>query len=173
MSHVFLIGFMGAGKSTVGVRLASQLGLPFVDLDQRIALEQGRKVADIFATDGEPRFRELERAALESLAPAPTTVVACGGGIVTVPETGARMRELGIVVYLRTTAAESLARIRDRSSRPLLSGAHPAHAAEQLLQSRLSSYESFADIEIDTVGSTPSALAGQLAGLLSNREAPE
>ncbi len=90
MSHVFLIGFMGAGKSTVGPRLATRLDLPFIDLDDRIEAEQGKSIADIFDADGESHFRALEREALEALAAEPDSVVACGGGIVTVAETGAR-----------------------------------------------------------------------------------
>jgi 3-dehydroquinate synthase len=166
MSHVFLIGFMGAGKSTVGPRLAARLEMPFIDLDDRIVAQQGRPIADIFDTEGEARFRELEREALESLAEEPDSVVACGGGIVTVAETGARLRELGTVVYLRTTVAATMERIRDRSTRPLLSD---PEGATRLLAERTAHYAEFADIEVDTVGQTPVSLAEQIAGLVRKR----
>ncbi len=166
MSHVFLIGFMGAGKSTVGPRLAARLDLPFVDLDDRIVAEQGRSIAEIFESDGESHFRDLERGALEALSEEPDSVVACGGGIVTVPETAARMRELGTIVYLRTTLAETFARIRDRSSRPLL--AEPTDA-KRLLVARSAVYKKLADIEVDTVGRTPVFLAEHIAGLIRKR----
>ena len=71
MSHVFLIGFMGAGKSTVGPRLATRLELPFIDLDDRIVAEQGRPIAEIFDADGEAHFRSLERKAIEAIAGEP------------------------------------------------------------------------------------------------------
>ncbi len=166
MSHVFLIGFMGAGKSTVGPRLATRLELPFIDLDDRIVAEQGRPIADIFDADGEAHFRSLEREALEAIAGEPDSVVACGGGIVTVAETAERLRELGTVVYLRTTAAATLERIRDRSTRPLLSNPEDA---KRLLAERSALYAEIADIEIDTVGQTPVLLAEHIAGLIRKR----
>jgi 3-dehydroquinate synthase len=166
MNHVFLIGFMGAGKSTVGPKLGKLLDLPFVDLDDRIASEQGRSIPDIFAEDGETHFRVLEREALETLSQEPAAVVACGGGIVTVPHTVRRLRQLGTVVYLRTTVAETLARISDRSSRPLISGPDAEERAAELLETRSPLYSAAASIEVDTIGRTPSVLAEQIAGLV-------
>jgi shikimate kinase len=171
MNHVLLIGFMGAGKSTVGPRLAVQLGVPFIDLDDRIVAEQGLQIARIFSDQGEARFREIEHDALASLSGEGRSVVACGGGIVTLPESRALLRGLGTVVYLRTTAAEALARIRDTSSRPLLDGPHAQRNAADLLSTRSALYAETADIEIDTVGQTPVFLAEQIAGLVSEREA--
>jgi len=171
MSHVFLIGFMGAGKSTVGQRVAVLVSLPFIDLDHAIVVEQGRSIAEIFAEQGEARFRELERDALASLADAPFAVVACGGGVVTTAESRSVLRELGTVVYLRTTVAETFARISDRSSRPLLVGPDAEHNAVALLEARSVLYEEIADIEIDTVGRSPAALAEEIAGLLDERKA--
>ena len=171
MSHVFLVGFMGAGKSTVGPLLADELGLPFVDLDDVITARDGRAVAEIFEADGEETFRALESSALDALESEPRSVVACGGGIVTIPENRDRLHELGTVIYLSTTAAETLARVRDRSSRPLLSGDDPEEAASRLLEAREELYREAADVEIDTVGRTPAEIAREALEALSSMEA--
>ncbi len=168
MSHVFLIGFMGAGKSTVGPLVADVLDRPFVDLDERIAREQGRSIADIFEADGEQHFRHLEREAVEALVAEPDAVVACGGGIVTVADTAARLRVLGTVVYLETTVDEALARIGDISSRPLLAD---AGAAARLLESRREAYEAAADVTVDTVGLEPAAIADEIVVAVARVEA--
>jgi 3-dehydroquinate synthase len=171
MKHVFLIGFMGAGKSTVGRLLADMLHLPFVDLDDRITAEDGRKVAEIFDAVGEEGFRALESAALSALADEPASIVACGGGVVTVDANRESMRELGTVVYLRTTVAETLSRIGDRSSRPLLSGDDAEGRASELLDARSALYHDAADIEIETVGVTAAVVARTAADRLATRGA--
>lgn len=171
MNDVFLIGFMGAGKSTVGPQLAQRLSLPFVDLDAQIAAEQDRTIADIFAEDGEAAFRRLELDALASRAARPRAVVACGGGIVTLQESRELLGRLGTVVYMRTTMAETLARIKDRSSRPLLAGEDAAAQAEALLASRSGLYEEVADIAVDTVGISPARIAECVADTIRAQEA--
>lgn len=171
MNDILLIGFMGAGKSTVGPKLAARLGLPFVDLDAEIVAEQGRPIADLFAEAGEARFRELELCALSARELLPAAVVACGGGIVTRPEGRELLKRLGTVVYLRTTVAETLSRIRDKGSRPLLAGPNAVEDATALLDSRSELYAEVADIQIDTVGLTPSRVAERLAVLLKSKEA--
>lgn len=166
MKHVFLIGFMGAGKTTVGRKLAARLGRPFLDLDDAITSVQGRSVAEIFAAEGESCFRDLELEALEALRGIEASVVACGGGVVTTEGARTLLRELGTVVYLQTTAAETIARIQDTSSRPLLARPDAAEEAERLLGERRSLYEAVAQIQVDTVGATPSAIAEKIAASL-------
>jgi shikimate kinase len=169
MSHIFLIGFMGAGKSTVGPLLAKRLGLEFIDLDDMIVNAcNGASIARIFEDFGEAEFRRLERCALTVCTGHPPSVVACGGGIVTDSDSRAYMRELGTVVYLRTTVAETLERIPDRSSRPLLTGPDAEHDAQALLEARSALYEDAADIEVDTVGRTPEAIASEIAQLVES-----
>ncbi|NTU71093.1 MAG: 3-dehydroquinate synthase [Coriobacteriia bacterium] len=152
MSHVFLIGFMGAGKSTVGPLVAERLGRPFIDLDEVVAGQQGREIVEIFEGDGEAAFRAFELEALGSIADRCDSVVACGGGLVTMPTSVTRMRKLGTVVHLVTTADEALKRIADPSTRPLLAGENPELAARSLLDSRRELYAAAADYEVDTVG---------------------
>lgn len=120
--HVVLVGPMGAGKSTLGRALAKQMGLPFVDLDARIEADAGRRIAAIFAADGEAAFRALESAALREVLLGPVCVIATGGGAVLAEGNRAAMREAGRVVYLQVDPARQLARLAGDTTRPLLQG---------------------------------------------------
>lgn len=157
--HLFLIGFMGAGKSTVARLVAERLGLVAVDLDEMIEQRAGRSVTEIFDRDGEDAFRDLETEALSALSALPPRVVACGGGVVLRPENRALLKRLGTVVHLTVTADVALARIGDVSTRPLLAGPSGTLAATRLLEARERLYRSVADLEVDTVGRSPDAVA--------------
>ncbi len=171
MNHILLIGFMGAGKSTVGRLVAEQLGVPFVDVDTLIEEHDGRAVSAIFAEDGEAAFREMETAAVASLEDRSPCVVACGGGVVLSDVNRAILKRLGIVVYLRVTAAETLARVSNDTTRPLLSGAGGALAAGKLLEAREALYSAVADAVVDTVDRTPEEVALQVIALARDRGA--
>ena len=162
MSHILLVGFMGAGKSTVGRILADILGMPFLDLDSRIEQNAGMSVREIFDAGGEERFRSLEHAALASLVGEQDSVVACGGGIVLRDENRALLKDLGTVVYLVVSAGEAIARVGDTHTRPLLSGAGGAVAATALLGARETLYATVADITVDTGGKDPAHVAEQV-----------
>jgi shikimate kinase len=166
VSHVFLIGFMGSGKSTVGRMLARSLGWPFCDLDRDIERRDGRTVVEIFAQDGEPRFRQLEHEELASLVGAPDTVVACGGGVVVDDRNRPLLKSLGSVVYLRVSAQEALARVGSTEGRPLLAGPDPLGTATTLLALRERLYEAVADIVVETSGLTPARVAERVAEAL-------
>ncbi|MFU8890836.1 MAG: shikimate kinase [Anaerosomatales bacterium] len=159
MSHVFLIGFMGAGKSTVGRRLAARLDLPFVDLDARIEHTAGRAIVEIFDTEGEQGFRDRERESLAAVAGEPSSVVACGGGIVLADENRRLLKEAGRVVYLKVRAGEALARIGDTTGRPLLECGDAGAMAATLLAARETLYRAVADVEVDTGGLDRDAVA--------------
>lgn len=161
MSHVFLVGFMGAGKSTVGRLLAAELKLPFLDLDAEIEKHVGMPIPRIFEERGEAGFRAAEHDALRDLARQPASVIACGGGVVLDNENRAELERQGHVVYLRVSAEEALARIGDVSGRPLLAG-DAAASARTLLSSRESLYRGVADITVDTTGRTPSEIAAEV-----------
>jgi shikimate kinase len=140
---VLLCGLMGSGKSRVGRALASRLGWPFLDTDERIEKAAGMKIAEIFARQGEPAFRRLETEALSGL-PGARCVVALGGGAVVSAENRRLLRAKGRVVWL-DAAPETLAeRIGDSQKRPLLAGLDRAGRVAKLTQlraERLAAYE--------------------------------
>jgi shikimate kinase len=146
--NVFLVGFMGAGKSTVGRRLAKRLGFDFADLDQLLVDREGRTIPEIFATDGEAYFRDCEQSVLAAQSGRSRTVFATGGGIVGRAENRALMRQLGTVVYLRVGWATLERRLSRSSGRPLAEPKHGLESVRKLWQSRLSWYEE-AELVID------------------------
>jgi shikimate kinase len=159
---IFVIGFMGAGKSTVGGMVAALMGRPFLDLDHEIERVAGRTIPEMFATVGEAGFRDAERAALAEAALRPGIVVACGGGVVTDPASHEILRMSGTVVYLQVSPEEAVARVGfDASGRPLLRGGDLA-SASALLHSRERLYEAAADIIIDTAGREPEEIAKEV-----------
>ncbi len=174
MSHLLLIGFMGAGKSTVGRLLASHLEVPFVDLDAEIERAAGgRPVSEIFSAEGEAVFRAMESAALAALEGAPASVVACGGGVVLDDENRRVLKSLGTVVYLKVSAAEALARIGDVAGRPLLERGDATAMAATLLTARETLYRSTADLTIDTAGLSAEAVAERVLAAVGDGEAAQ
>lgn len=144
---------MGAGKSTVGPRLAQRLGCRYADTDDVIESASGRSVAAIFEREGEDEFRRLEREAIDALA-GTSAVVSLGGGAMAEPGAPERLARDGTVVYLRASLATLLERVGEGRSRPLLRGLSPADRArklEDLLGARRGAYES-AEVIIDTDG---------------------
>lgn len=148
-ANVYLTGFMGAGKSTVGRRLARRLGYRFADLDQLIVAREGMSIPEIFASRGEVAFRDCEAAVLAEQAREQKTVFATGGGIVGRSGNRALMRESGLVVYLRATWPTLARRLVKGSGRPLADPQKGWDSVRQLWESRLPWYEE-ADIVIDT-----------------------
>jgi shikimate kinase len=147
--NIVLIGFMGSGKSSVGRLIAGRLGFHFVDTDALIVQRAGREIAEIFATDGEERFREIETAALESLALRDRCVIATGGGVVLRERNRELLRELGFVVLL--TAAEDVIfeRVSRNAKRPLLETANPRETVTALLAARQPAYAAAAQWTLD------------------------
>lgn len=168
--HVFLVGFMGAGKTTVAQLLSTRLGLACLDLDEVIENRAGKTVSEIFDTEGEQAFRDRETEALASVETMDTAVVACGGGVVLRPENRVLLGRLGTVAYLEVTAGEALARVGDATSRPLLAGAAGQIAATSLLRAREALYTSVADVTVDTMGKTPEMVASELVRQLETNE---
>jgi shikimate kinase len=152
---VFLIGFMGSGKTTVGRLLAARLGRAFVDLDDLIVQAAGAPIPEIFSREGEAGFRRRETEALRAAAAGPGTVVATGGGAACREENLALMLASGRVVALEVSAAEAVRRTGRRSGRPLLDGrTDPLAAATDLLAKRQAFYAR-AHLRVDTAGRTP------------------
>jgi len=120
--RIYLTGFMGSGKSTIGPIVANTIGYGFVDLDRRIEEVAGCPVTEIFRTQGEQAFRALEHETLKDLSVRSRLVVSLGGGTVVVPAAFELVRTTGIVVYLSIAEEELLRRLRRRNDRPLLRG---------------------------------------------------
>jgi shikimate kinase len=146
--NIFLTGFMGSGKSTVGRRLAKRLGCEFVDLDQLLVEREGRTIPEIFAASGEQYFRDCESAVLAEQVGRGKTVFATGGGIVGREANRQLMKRLGTVIYLRVAWPTLERRLLRSSGRPLADPQRGLESARQLWQSRLPWYEE-ADLIID------------------------
>jgi len=149
MSNIYLVGFMGTGKTAVGRELAKRLKWQFLDLDDLIELKEQRRICDIFARDGERHFRRIERAVLKDAAAEKKFVVACGGGIVINPENIRIMRESGAIICLSASVITILKRTGGQGHRPLLNVADPRKKIEHLLKLR-APYYAQADKTINT-----------------------
>lgn len=160
---VFFVGFMGAGKTSVSRRLARLCGIASIDMDSYIERREGKRIRDIFAEDGEGRFRDLETQVLREMTQGDPALVSCGGGVVLRPENRAILREGGFVVFLKVQADEAKSRISDPSTRPLLGD---VEAARKTNAERLPLYEEVADAVVDTSGRGVTALAYKVKSIL-------
>lgn len=161
--QVALVGFMGAGKTTVGRLLAAGLGLDFVDLDDAIATRAGMSIPEIFAREGEQGFRRREKAVLTEVSGRPQ-ILATGGGVVKDPDNVRLLRAGGRVVWLQASPQAILARVGEGQGRPLLAGRGdlPGEVA-RLLGQREPLYREAADLVVDTSGLAPGRIAARIA----------
>lgn len=161
---VFLIGFMGAGKSTVARRLARACGVSALDLDTYIERACGKKIREVFAEEGENAFRRMEAHALQEVAAMDAPMlVSCGGGIVSTEDARTSLRTLGFTVLLEVDADEAASRISDKSSRPLFQDLESARA---LCASRGPLYAEACAASIDTRGKDVYRIFRELKALL-------
>lgn len=159
---VFLVGFMGAGKTTAGRALANLLGRVFIDLDERIVALEGRPIVSILEESGERYFRERECALLAAMERRPPTVVACGGGTYTHEPSRRVIDAAGVAVWMQLPLEVALARCGAGADRPLLRGPEQARA---LYHARLPAYR-LAPLRVDVEGLTPEEAAERIAALL-------
>ncbi len=163
MRNLVLIGFMGAGKTTVGRALADDAGLRFLDTDQYLEAREKMTVSALFARFGEPHFRDLETACLaELLEMQGGMVVAAGGGMPERAQNRDLMRKLGTVVYLRARPETLIARLKGDVTRPKLQGGDLAETVFELLRRRSAAYEQAADRILDTDGRTCEELVKEM-----------
>lgn len=146
---VILIGLMGAGKSSIGKRLAARMEIPFSDADQEIERAAGKAITDIFAEDGEEFFRNGERRVIARLLEGGTKVLATGGGAFMNKETRDRIAAKGISVWLKADLELLMQRVARRDNRPLLKTADPRVVMEKLVAERYPIY-ALADIAVDS-----------------------
>jgi shikimate kinase len=166
---VVLIGFMGSGKSSVGRELARRFGAPFVDVDERIETAAGSPIRDLFAREGEPAFREREKAALREALSVKGCVIATGGGAFSDEENRALLRSYAPVVYLEAAVGTLLARLAGDLGRPLLRGGDREEVVRELLSRRIPGYRT-ADLTVRTDGRTVEEVAGQVADWIDGAE---
>ena len=147
---IVLIGFMGAGKSSIGRMLARRTGLPRFDTDEIISARFGVAVSEIFARFGEEKFRDAETETLKGFSAAHPAIIVTGGGIVLRPENVKMLRALGSVVSLEANDETLFRRISRRSTRPLLQTENPRATMLELLRRREPLYREAADVRLDT-----------------------
>jgi shikimate kinase len=169
-ANIYLVGMMGAGKTTLGRALAQRLGREFVDCDRVLVERTGVAVATIFEIEGEEGFRRRESAVLAEMAKRDACVIATGGGIVLDPSNRRMLRESGTVVYLRARAESLWERTRHDSSRPLLTTPDPRARIAELLEAREPLYKECAHLVIDTGAQSASTLVGRVLAALREHE---
>ena len=152
MGHVWLIGMMGSGKTSVGRLLSDRLELPFYDTDATVEANAGQTVGEIFSNLGEPRFRELETLAVRAIASQDDGVVSTGGGIVLDLSNVEAMRESGTTVLLDADVGALIERVAAAAERPLISE-DPGRHLREIASARAAAYENAADVVVDAIGS--------------------
>ena len=150
MNNIFLIGFMGAGKSSVAAGLGTLLKLPVVEMDQYISENEKMTIPEIFEKKGEPYFRKCETDLLKSFCTEEARIISCGGGVAMRQENVDVMHSCGTVILLTATAEVILERVKDNNDRPLLQNKKNVKDIEALMEQRRPKYEAAADITIDT-----------------------
>jgi shikimate kinase len=147
---IFLIGFMGCGKSAVGAEMRKEGGLRHAETDRIIEKEAGKTISRIFEEDGEAHFRALESGLLKKFRGQKDLVVSCGGGTAMRPENVEEMRSQGVIVWLTASPEVIYERVKRSHHRPLLEGNMNPEYISSLLEKRLPAYERAADIRVST-----------------------
>jgi shikimate kinase len=166
--NIFLVGMMGAGKSTVGKAIARRLGRDFIDCDREIIERTGVPIATVFEIEGEEGFRRRETSVLADLARRRAAVIATGGGAVVAEENRRLMRDSGTVVYLRASVDHLHERTRHDSNRPLLAGGNRRATLAALLEARESLYLDAAHVVVESGGQSATSLAAKVIQALES-----
>jgi shikimate kinase len=167
-----LIGFMGTGKSSLGLLLAQKLNYSFIDTDQLIEARQGCSITEIFRRDGEAGFRRMENELARELGPAEAVVIATGGGFPLNPENIALLRPNGLIIALRATPEVIYQRVCAEQHRPLLAERDQRRRIGSLLAARAPIYQN-CDLTLDTTDQTLTELAAQVIAQLHSATKPQ
>ena len=166
--NLILCGMMGAGKTTVGIKIAEKTGRQWLDTDALITQKYG-KIADIFAEKGEKYFRDLETETLKAFAQTDNLVISVGGGLVLREENVALLKQKGKLVYLQAGKQTLISRLLQDEERPLLQGEGLDEKIENLLSTRAPIYEKVADYVVQVDEKTPDEIVGEVLRILSKK----
>lgn len=164
MNNIFLIGFMGSGKSTVASCLSRNYGMGMIEMDEVIAKHEKMSISDIFAQKGESYFREAETRLLREIEEDGHKVVSCGGGVILREENVQEMKKKGRIVLLSAKPETILERVKGNDNRPLLAGKKDVNSICEMMEERRPRYEAAADVEISTDGKTAEEISKEIQG---------
>lgn len=170
--NIYLVGPMGSGKSAVGRILARMVDARFLDSDAEIERRTGVDISYIFEKEGEPRFRQREKEAIEALTAIEPLVLATGGGAILLPENRELLSQRGCVAYLMTSVEQQAHRVSHARHRPLLANGNPEAKLRQLMVEREPLYSSVADVRVTTDGRKIQAVAEEIIKALGFPVAP-
>ncbi len=160
--NIALIGFMGVGKTTVSRALSKKTGAEEIDMDQWIVEKEGRAIADIFSSQGEEAFRDIETAAVRTLSATDGKILSCGGGAVLRPCNVEALKANGRIVLLTAKPETIYERVRHGKDRPVLNGNMNVPYIASLMEKRRPAYEAAADFSVATDGRTPEEIAEEI-----------
>lgn len=169
VGNIFIVGPMGAGKTTVGKRLASSLGMEFLDTDHEIEERTGVDIAYIFEKEGEEGFRRREHKVIEELTAQRKLVLATGGGAVLMAENRALLSARGFVIYLRASVDKQVARTARAQHRPLLQNGNREQTLAQLFAERDPLYSEIADLTIEADHQSAKQLLTEIRDAMDNQ----
>lgn len=164
MHNIFLIGFMGVGKSTIAKLLAKRLGANLIEMDETIEAESGMSINQIFEEYGESHFRDLETALVKRVSQEGGAVVSCGGGAVLRLENVELMKKSGKIIFLSATPETIYDRVKNSTNRPLLNGNMNVEYIRGLMERRREVYENAADVVICTDGKWKAQIVEEILG---------
>lgn len=165
---VYLVGFMGVGKSTVAKELSGRLHLPVVDTDEAIVELEGRSIPEIFEREGEESFRRKETGMLLRMSESGAKIVSCGGGIAMREENRDIMARHGVTVLLEASPETILERVKGDDNRPLLAGKKNVTDIAAMMEARRPAYEAAADLRIPVDGRAPAEIAEEIVEQISS-----
>lgn len=171
MSNIYLIGYMGSGKSTVGKAIIQTYdkGYALVEMDETIEARENRSINDIFASEGETHFRQLETKLLEEISQKENQIVSTGGGVVVTEKNIEIMKKSGIVVWLKASPKETYNRVCKSTNRPLLNNNMTIEHIEEMMKKREPMYEKASDYTIEVDGNLPKDIAMKVMKVLNKK----
>lgn len=170
MGNIYLIGFMGCGKSTVSRYLCKRYGFKRLEMDEEIERQEGRSIKEIFASSGEAYFREVETGLLKKLRSSERLVVSCGGGTAMKDENVSEMKKNGIIILLEACPETVYDRVKHNHNRPLLEGNMNVDYIRGLMEQRRPKYEAAADFTVITDGKSTAQICREILDRTEERE---